>query len=68
MFEQSVRVAYNSECLDCGAVEKEMMVIGAFYLCAGCYKKTGFYKTGQYDAHSDEYVKRLAKYKGLRND
>lgn len=33
------RIINNSVCLDCGVVHKEMVKVGAFVLCNGCWER-----------------------------
>jgi hypothetical protein len=30
-------IAYNNECLKCGAVDKEMIYVGCLYFCCTCF-------------------------------
>lgn len=32
-------ISYNSDCLKCGAVEKEMVRAGALHFCLSCYRE-----------------------------
>jgi hypothetical protein len=37
--EISVRIHYNSECINCKTVKKEMVLIGAFVMCHNCWNQ-----------------------------
>jgi hypothetical protein len=55
------RIKENTPCLKCGAIEKEMILIGAFVMCKECWKKE-FLGLEEFGTGSELYVKKYLKW------
>ena len=55
-------ITFNAECLDCGAVEKEMVRVGALHFCLVCFEKN-FDTRDPVREERKSYLEWLATYK-----
>lgn len=56
------RIKENTHCLKCGALEKEMILIGAFAMCKKCWKEE-FFGVEEFSTDSEMYSNYLKWYK-----
>ena len=59
------KIKTNTTCLKCNALEKEMVLVGAFILCKKCWKEE--FDKEEIDTKSKLYNKYLKWYKKYEN-